>query len=116
MQYALSMCLNTFLKKEVMLREINRAIKEKGKLFLSVPLRNRNYNRDDRQPFDDPPTLFSLIYLIREKYRLNLIRGFYGINPFSRIYPLFRFFSSLVKHFPYMLIGSQYISLEAAKK
>jgi len=105
--------------KTKMMTEIRRALRNGGKIFLSVPIKSGDTYGDKRQPYDEPPTLISLISLVKKTYTLSVIRGFWGRNPFNYMSPrapkLFPFLSFLFKYFPYFLMGSEYVSLVARK-
>ena len=62
--------------KKKTVREIKKTLKTGGKIFLSTPIKNRDTSGDERQPFDEPPTLYSLIHLITENFRLSKIKEF----------------------------------------
>ena len=87
-------------------------------MFLSVPIRFGDNMGDERQPYDEPPTLVQLIILIKQRFRLSLARGFGGKNPlnFSHAPNILKIYlPRLLKRFPYLLCGSKCVSLVAIK-
>jgi len=70
--------------KEKTLKEIENSLKEDGKIFISIPIKNRNASGDARQPYDEPPTLDELNNLITKKFDLHQIREF-GKNPIEYV-------------------------------
>lgn len=100
--------------------EANRTLRNNGKIFLSVPIA-KGMKEDKRQPFDEPPAFCFLIRLVKNRFHLSIIRGFGGRNPFNRIpynrvpHKVFSFLLFFFKYFPYILVGSSYVSLVAIK-
>jgi SAM-dependent methyltransferase len=104
--------------KARMMAEINITLKKGGKLFLSVPINFGSPKGDERQPYDEPLALTQLILLIKQKFNLSIIRGFWGKNPLNFSHTpkmLITYLPYFLKHFPYLLWGSTYVSLAAIK-
>ncbi|MEM2143943.1 MAG: class I SAM-dependent methyltransferase [Candidatus Jordarchaeaceae archaeon] len=58
--------------KIALMIEANRVLRNEGKIFLSVPIKTKDMKEDDRQPFDEPPTLNFLLKIVKRNFACRL--------------------------------------------